>query len=284
MRALKTALSFKASYDASGTWTFGVNLDPDAPGGGADSGVLETDLEKLLKDLSAAAAEEGVGLAVLVDEAQDLTPEEMVALCSTAHKASQQSWPALFCLAGLPSLPKDLATAKSYAERLFDYHHVTSLSDVAAAEAIIEPAKAMGVAWEEAAVDLLIRKTRGYPYFIQQYGQETWNEARGDHTITLIDAQYGVEHGQRQLDYGFFRARWDRATPGEQQYLRAMCIDGDAGSNSRDIAKRMDRKHSALGPTRSRLISKGLIYAPEYGRVEFTVPGMAAFVSRQNNE
>lgn len=280
LRALKTALSFKASYDSTGTWSFGLDLD-QVGGGGADSGVLETDLDKLVKDLSAAAGEQGVGLAVLVDEAQDLSPDELVALCAIAHKASQQNWPFVLCLAGLPSLPKDVAEAKSYAERLFAFYSITALPADIAGEVLTLSADQESVSWEAAAVSELVKETRGYPYFLQQYGQDTWNSALGQQVLTLEDARVGAALGRNALDNGFFRARWDRATRSEQTYLRAMAMDGDAGSASGEVARRLGRKPASLGPTRAALISKGLLYAPEHGRIAFTVPGMADFISRQ---
>lgn len=280
LRGLKTALSFKASYDTSGTWNFGVDL-ADVGGGGADTGILETDLLKLLHDVSAAAAEENTGLAVLVDEAQDLGMDELTALCATAHTAGQEGWHILFALAGLPSLPRILGEGKSYAERLFDFHPIQHLDDALAARVLTEPAHAEHVAWEHAAVEHLVRDAGGYPYFLQQLGQETWNGAAGPHTITVTDARVGAARGRAALDAGFFRVRWDRATRAEQRYLRAMTDDGDRGSGSGDVASRLRRKVTSLGPVRANLIAKGLIYAPEHGIVAFTVPGMADFISRQ---
>jgi len=280
LRALKTATSFKASYDSSGKWSFGLDLD-DVAGGGADSGVLETDLDKLAQDLSAAAGDEGVGLAILIDEAQDLSLEELVALCAMAHRASQQGWPLLLCLAGLPSLPKDVAEAKSYAERLFAFYPITALPHQAAGEVLTLPAERSSVRWEGAAVKHLVDESGGYPYFLQQFGQDSWNLANAVDVITEIDAKVGAASGWRALDNGFFRARWDRATKSEQAYLRAMAKDGDDGSSSGEVARRLRRKSTSLGPTRAALISKGLVYAPEHGRVQFTVPGMATFITRQ---
>jgi hypothetical protein len=277
-KALKTALSFKASYDLTGTWNFGLDLS-GIPGGGADTGVFETDLRKLVLDLSAAAEEEGVGLAILIDEAQDLTNSELIAVCAIAHATAQDNWRVLFALAGLPSLPRVLAEAKSYAER-FHYAKIEALDDVAAAEALTKPAAEENVSWENAAVAALVVASAGYPYFLQQFGQDTWNEAAG-RVVTHSDARVGVAKGEAALDSGFFRARWDRATRGEQAYMRAMAADGDGGSASAEIAARLNRAPASLGPSRAKLISKGLIYAPEHGVVAFTVPGMAAFIRRQ---
>ena len=279
LRGLKTALSFRASYDAAGSWNFGLDLS-ETPGGGADTGQLDVDLAKLVRDLALAAEEEGTGLAILVDEAQDLSTAELVALCSTAHQAGQQEWPVQFALAGLPSLPRVLAEAKSYAERLFVYERIEQLSAELAADALTEPAAVEQVVWQQAAVALVVEATSGYPYFLQQFGQETWNTAAGP-MVTLADAREGAARGRAALDDGFFRSRWDRATRAEQRYLRAMASDGDAGSASRDVAARLDRGISSLGPARASLMGKGLVYAPEHGVIAFTVPGMAEFILRQ---
>ncbi len=278
LKSLKTALSFKASYDVTGTWTFGVDL-AGASGGGADTGVLDTDLKKLVNDLADAAEEEGVGLALLVDEAQDLLSEELATLCTIAHAAAQDNWRVLFAFAGLPSLPRILAEAKSYAERL-RYMKIQQLDIDVVAEALTIPAKLEDAQWDDDAIDFVVDASGRYPYFLQQFGQETWNVAAGP-VIARHDAALGVAQGTNDLDNGFFRVRWDRATRTEQSYLRAMAIDGDEGSSSSEVATRLSRKPTSMGPTRASLIAKGLIYAPEHGIVAFTVPGMAAFIDRQ---
>ncbi|MDF2443083.1 MAG: hypothetical protein JWR01_1286, partial [Subtercola sp.] len=234
---------------------------------------------KLVKDIAAAAEEERIGLAVLIDEAQDLTASELVAICAIAHMAAQNDWRVLFGLAGLPSLPRVLAEAKSYAER-FNYERIEELTPEAAAAALTEPAKDDNVRWEPHAVSLLVTESGGYPYFIQQFGQDTWNAASGTE-ITLTDARIGFALGRSALDSGFFRARWDRGTRAEQAYMTAMADDGDDGSSSGEIAARLGRTATSFGPIRANLIAKGLVYAPEHGVVAFTVPGMAAFILRQ---
>jgi hypothetical protein len=278
LKSLKTAVSFKTSYDATGTWTFGVDLT-GAPGGGADTGILDTDLKKLVNDLADAAEEENVGLAILVDEAQDLPFEELTTLCTVAHAAAQDDWRVLFGFAGLPSLPRILAEAKSYAER-FRYMRIQQLDADVVAEALTIPAQIEKVEWDDDAIDLVVDASGRYPYFLQQFGQESWNVAAGS-VIGRHDAALGVAQGTNDLDNGFFRVRWDRATRTEQLYLRAMARDKDEGSSSSEVATRLSRKPASLGPTRASLIAKGLIYAPEHGIVAFTVPGMAAFISRQ---
>jgi hypothetical protein len=278
LKSLKTAVSFKASYDITGTWSFGVDLD-EAGGGGANTGILDTDLKKLINDLADGAEEEGVGLAILVDEAQDLSAEELATLCTIAHAAAQDNWRVLFAFAGLPSLPRMLAEAKSYAER-FRYLKIEQLNQLAVAEALAIPAASEDAEWKPEAIAVIAEASGRYPYFVQQFGQETWNVAAGPE-ITEQDARLGVAEGNAQLDNGFFRVRWDRASKAEQTYLRAMAEDGDEGSSSSEVATRMSRKLASLGPSRASLIAKGLIYAPEHGIVAFTVPGMAAFIARQ---
>jgi hypothetical protein len=278
-KALKTALSFKASYDSAGTWSFGIDV-AESPGGGADTGGFEADLGKLLRDLAGAAIEKGTGVAVLIDEAQDLPVDELVALCSIAHAASQRRDRLVLALAGLPSLPRRLAEAKSYAERLFQFHQVGPLDPGSAETALAEPARQEGVLWDPDAIDLVVRESAGYPYFLQQYGQDTWNGADTS-PIGLADARVGVARGHLALDTGFFRARWDRATSAEKAYLRAMALDGDAGSASGEIATRLGKKVTSLGPVRASLIAKGLVYSPDHGVIAYTVPAMADFVRRQ---
>jgi hypothetical protein len=279
LQALKTAVSFKASYDTTGRWNFGIDLS-ESPGGGADTGRLETDVAKLVRDIGGAAESEGVGLAILIDEAQDLSADELAVVAAAAHQASQQTWPVLIALAGLPSLPRLLAEAKSYTERLFTFDRIEHLDDELSRAALVDTSLYEGVGWDDDAVDFLVRESAGYPYFLQQYGQATWNAAPTS-PISLTAAQIGEARGRAALDAGFFRSRWDRATRAEQNYLRAMASDGDGSSLSSAVADRLNRTQRSLGPTRASLIGKGIIYAPEHGSVAFTVPGMADFIARQ---
>jgi len=279
LKALKTAASFKASYDPTGNvWNFGLNLEAES-GGGADTGRLDTDLRKLVRDLADAGADAGVGLAILIDEAQDLTKDELTALCAIAHAGAQDGWHFMLAFAGLPSLPRALAEAKSYAER-YQYLTVEALDDDAARAALIVPAAAEDVTWTRDAVTEVIEQSGSYPYFLQQFGQGAWTAAAGP-AIERQDARLGIATGRAQLDNGFFRVRWDRATPAEQAYLRAMADDGDGPSASGDVAGRLGRTVQQLGPARANLIAKGLLYAPDYGQIAFTVPGMADFIKRQ---
>lgn len=280
--ALRTFLNFKASYTTAGEWTFGLDLDPtDTPVNGS-SGDLDTDLSRMIRELAQAGEETGTGLALLIDEAQDLTLAELGAITAVVHQAGQRELPLLIGLAGLPSLPRILAEARSYAERLYTFHVIQRLPEPVALAALADPARQEGVSWREEAAAFIVEQTQGYPYFLQAYGQQTWNATEtADATIRLPDARLGAAYARAELDTGFFRARWDRATRSEQDYLRAMAVDADAGSASGTVAARLGRKVTSLGPTRAQLIQKGLIYAPEHGIVAFTVPAMADFINRQ---
>lgn len=278
LKAFKTAASFKASYDTSGTWSFGLDLT-DTTGGEADTGVLETDLTKLLRALTGAAEEEGVGVAILIDEAQNLTPDELNTICAIANEAGQRQWPLMIALAGLPSLPRLLAEAKSYAKRLLTYERIEELVDGLARDALIVPAGQENVAREQAAAAFTVDATRGYPYFLQQFEQDTWNEAPTS-PITLVNAKIGAAKATAALNSGFHRVQWHRANKSEKKYLRAMSIDGDTGLIQR-------RRYPVRAPTEKprphtrKSDLKGLIYAAEYGIVAFTVPGMPDFIQDQ---
>ena len=277
-KALATFKAFSVKVDATGAWSFGIDV-ATAQGRG-DSGELETDLAELIKDLAEAAQEQNRGLAILIDEAQDLNNDELKALCAICHQGGQRNWPFLLALAGLPNLPRVLSEAKSYAERLFTYREITQLHQDAARQALTRPAAAEGVSWEEAAVSYVVRETRSYPYFLQEYGQATWNAAGGT-TLTYDDARLGAVSGQAHLDAGFYRARWERAAPSQRAYLQAMAPDGDGPSQSGEVAARLGKTPTGVGPIRDSLIKKGLIYSPEHGQIAYTVPGMADFIARQ---
>lgn len=273
-RALASVKAFSLTVDPTGQ--IGVNIDLDAAG----SGDLEIDFAGLAIDVGCRASELGIGVAVMVDELPELDKPTLAAVAAAAHAAGQRTVPFVIVGAGLPSLPGRLAEAKSYSERLFDYRPLDRLDADTAARAVTEPAAEGGVAWEPDAVTTVVTAASGYPYFLQEYGSACWQVAGGP-GITTHDAANGITLGQAILDGGFFRSRWDRATPTERLYLAAMANDGVGPSRTQDIATRLGRTQSNLGPIRAGLIGKGLVYAPEYGQIAFTVPGMAAFVRRQ---
>jgi AAA ATPase domain len=277
-RALATFTSFSLHTDPSGGLTIGIEIDPER--GRADTGSLETDLTDLALDLGSAVEDLNAGVGLFVDELQDLSEPELIALCQACHEVGQRDAQFYVVGAGLPSLPRVLAEARSYAERLFEYWPIGALAREDAASALIRPAAEIGVAWDDVAVGSVVVRSDGYPYFLQEFGKAAWDFAPGP-SITLGDAEAGIRVGTDSLDNGFFRSRWERATRSEREYMRAMAEDGDGPSQSGEVARRLGKESSAVGPARANLIHKGLIYAPEHGVIAFTVPGMADFITRQ---
>jgi hypothetical protein len=236
-----------------------------------------------VEDVSTALGERRRAFGVFVDEMQDLDAETMGALIAAQHAANQRDWPFYIIAAGLPNLPRVLTETRSYAERLFNYRQIGKFSREDAAQALREPAERLGAEYAPDALTVLLDAAGGYPYFIQEYGQAAWNLA-SDRLVTYADATAAVQYGTEQLDAGFFRSRWQRATRSERRMLHAMATDGEGPSPTSLVAQRMGIQSSSLGPYRAALINKGLVYAPEHGQIAFTVPGMAGYVERHHDE
>jgi hypothetical protein len=279
-RALASITALTLTVDSTGVVSATVTGTTTTGGDrAAGSGDLEVDLVQVALDVGRAAMEAGVGAVLLLDELHELDRRSMAALAAAAHVAGQRSLPFVVVGAGLPNLAGRLAEAKSYAERLFDFRRLGPLDPDVAVAALTEPASAAGVRWAPGAVDVVADAAGGFPYFLQEFGAACWNLA-DEGEVTVKDAAAGVRLGQLMLDHGFFLSRWDRATPTERQFLQAMAADGEA-SRTADVARRLGRTMSNIGPIRAGLIAKGLVYAPEYGVVAFTVPGMAGFIRRE---
>jgi type II secretory pathway predicted ATPase ExeA len=276
--ALRTFKSFSLNAAPDGTLSVGIELEPAH--GRADTGSLQADLTDLALDLGDAAIELDCGVALFIDEMQDLKVDELSAICQACHEAGQQNKPFFIVGAGLPNLPGILAEARSYAERLFHYATLGPLPAAEAAGALTRPAAHERVAWTDEAVATVVDAAGGYPYFLQEYGSGAWDVATSS-PIDTSDASEGIRIGTARLDNGFFRSRWERATPGERDYMSAMAADGDAPSQSGEVARRLEKQPTQLGPVRAKLIAKGLVFAPEHGSIAFTVPGMADFIARQ---
>lgn len=277
-RAAATFKAFTLKLDPTGALSVGIEVDPVR--GRADTGRLEIDLQELASDLSAAAIEQRTGIGVFIDEIQDLHIDVLAALCSTSHWVSQRDLPFYIVGAGLPHLPRVLGDARSYAERLFNYRSIDPLGQVAARQALVGPAHAHGCSWDPTAADIVLAAAAGYPYFLQEYGRAAWDVAVGP-VISELDADLALQEGREHLDRGFFRSRWERATNAERALLTAMAADRGVPSSSSEVASRLGKASSAIGPARAGLIGKGLVYAPDHGLLAYTVPGMADFIARQ---
>lgn len=256
-------------------------VDVPAARGRADSGDLELDLVELFTDVATLAGDLGVGIALFVDEMQDIPPAELGALCGACHAISQQAAPLVVVGAGLPHLPVALAATRSYAERLFRYVAVDRLPRDMADRAWRVPAATEGAEFEEEALDRLYALTDGYPYFVQAYGKVTWDAAVGS-PITAADVAEAAPSAEAELAIGFFGARYDRATPAERDYMTAMADLGAANADgaiaTAEVARHLARKPQSLSPARDGLIKKGLVFSAERGSVAFTVPHFGRFL------
>lgn len=256
-----------------------VGLDFDPEPGLADNGDLEHDLQDLLEAAGLAAKEAGTALALFVDELQYVEEDQLEALITALHRTAQRRLPVMLVGAGLPQLRGRMGRAKSYAERLFEFPEIEPLGPGHARLAIVKPVEAEGIGIEEGALERILRETRGYPYFLQEWGKQAW-DAADEPPITLKDVEAASTVALAVLDESFFRVRFDRLTPTEKKYLRAMAELGAGPHRSGDIADQLNRKVTALGPTRNQLISKGMIWSPNHGDTAFTVPLFDAFMRR----
>jgi AAA ATPase domain len=260
-------------------------VDVPALKGRADSGDLELDLVELFTDVAELARDLGVGVALFVDEMQDVSTAELAALCGACHEISQQGAPVIVVGAGLPHLPVALAASKSYAERLFRYVVVDRLPREMADRALLVPAGTEDVDYAAEALDELYALTDGYPYFVQAYGKVTWDAAVAS-PIQVSDVREAAPEAEGELAVGFFGARYDRATPAERDYMRTMAdlaVERHDGLvATADIATSLGRKPQSLSPARDGLIKKGLVYSSERGSVAFTVPHFGKFLRGQS--
>jgi hypothetical protein len=278
-RALNAAAGFAKAFKSKvGDIEFGVDLATEA--GHADSGDLEADLPELLVAVAEAAKDRATAVVLLIDELQYISETELSALIMGIHAVDQRGLPLTLIAAGLPQLVGAAGRSKSYAERLFDFPVVGPLDEADARTAIVEPIISEGEKIEKDAVDRIIADTKGYPFFLQTWGFYAWNEAAMS-PITGNDIETARAEILRNLDASFFRVRFDRLTPAEKRYLRAMAELGPGPHRSGDIADVRAVKVSSVAPTRNNLIRKGMIFAPGHGDTAFTVPLFDDFLKRQ---
>ncbi|MFN8631709.1 MAG: ATP-binding protein [Chloroflexota bacterium] len=256
-----------------------VGIDFDEEPGLADNGDLEHDLQALLEAAGAAAKSADTALAIFVDELQYVEEDQLASLITALHRTAQRQLPVVLVGAGLPQLRGRMGRAKSYAERLFDFVEIGPLGADAARLAIVKPIEQEHAAIDTDAVERIIATTQGYPYFLQEWGSHAW-DAADDSPITAADVDAASATAIAALDAGFFGVRFDRLTPSEKRYLRAMADLGPGPHRSGDIAARLSRPVTALAPLRSQLIGKGMIWSPGHGDTAFTVPLFDAFMRR----
>ncbi|GLU49783.1 ATP-binding protein [Nocardiopsis ansamitocini] len=256
-------------------------IDAVAVRGRADSGDLEIDLMELFVDAASVATDLGVGIALFIDELQDVPAKDISALCTACHELAQNGGPLIVVGAGLPHLPAVLSASKSYSERLFRYVRIDRLNRVAADHALSAPALAENVVFEAEALEALYKASDGYPFFVQAYGKATWDLALRS-PITAEDVRVAAPEAEEELAVGFFGSRYDRATPAERDYMRAMAALGDEPVATNEVAASLGRRPASLSPARDSLIKKGLVYSSERGKIAFTVPHFGTFLRRRS--
>jgi len=277
-RGLAVLKSFLNGVKLSvGEVEIGLDIDPEK--GAADSGDIEVDFPNLLIAVAEAAVERNAYVAILLDEIQYLSEKELSALIMAMHRMQQRQLPLVLLGAGLPILPGLAGESKSYAERLFNFPDVGPLSRDDAFKALRDPVKAVGVGFHDDALAEVFRLTEGYPYFLQEWGYQSWNHATAS-PITLPVVKQATATVIPRLDENFFRVRFDRLTPSEKRFLRAMAELGPGAQRTGDIADELGVKVTSIGPSRANLIRKGMIYSPSHGDMAFTVPLFDAFMRR----
>lgn len=274
LRALAGFAKLKVAYH-----DIEVTIDAEPEKGVADSGDLEVDLTELLLAVGEAAKERGTAAILAIDEIQYVKEAEMAALISALHAVAQAQLPVGLVAAGLPQLLGQMGRAKSYAERLFEYVEVAALAPGAARNAIVIPIEREEESIEPAAVDAIVAATQGYPYFLQEWGKHAWDLAFAS-PISVLDVENAGVTALAELDASFFRVRFDRLTPSEKRYMRAMAELGPGPHRSGDIAEMLGKLVTQLAPIRNSLIRKGMLYSPAHGDTAFTVPMFDQFMKR----
>ncbi|NIJ15040.1 hypothetical protein FHU38_005448 [Saccharomonospora amisosensis] len=285
--AVLKAFALKANHsDAKLRDRWQPGIDVPAASGRADSGDIEIDLVELFTDVAELAADVGTGVAVLIDEIQDLMPADVSALCAACHELSQSGAPLVVVGAGLPHVPTVLSASKSYSERLFRYTRIDRLDRADADRAVVTPVEREDAEISPNALDALFAASGGYPYFIQAYGKAAWDAAPSN-PITEDDVNLAAPEAQSELAVGFFGARYERATPAEREYLRAIAelTQGrDESAGTSDVAVYLGRKPSSLSPARDSLMKKGLVYSAERGHIAFTVPHFGNYLLGRSDD
>lgn len=276
-RGLKGLRSFASIFKID---IAGVEVGVEPEPGLADSGDLQYDLPDLFEVIGRAAQAAGKGWILLIDEVQYLSEADLSALIVAIHHMSQEGLPVLLVGAGLPQVARLAGEAKSYAERLFLYPAVGALDQPSASQAVKKPIVDEEASIDQAALDIIVDRTRGYPFFLQEWGSTAWNNAEGPE-ITVDDVSQSYTETLALLDSGFFRVRIDRLTKSEVHFVKTMSELGDGPYAMADIAKAMGRTQSSLGPTRANIIAKGMIYSTDHGYLNFTVPLFAEYMRRQ---
>ncbi|WP_346354346.1 AAA family ATPase [Azotosporobacter soli] len=274
--------AFQITYSPEGEIGFGLKDEIEAAVGVSDTGNFQNDLTELFVALGSLAQKNQRAVCLFIDEIQYLKEEEFEALIAAVHRCNQKGLPLALFGAGLPKVTKMAGDIKSYAERLFSFVSVDSLQEEAAWLALTEPAKVLGVSYTKDAVKKIVQVTRGYPYFIQEYGKQVWEfRTKQEISLSAVDAAYAAF--EKSIDDSFFKVRYDRATPKEKTFMLAMAECEALPCTMSQIALKMESNVQSLSPVRNQLIHKGFIYSAGAGEVDFTVPQFKGYLMRRRN-
>jgi hypothetical protein len=277
-KAMRVVGSFiKGAKFKHGELEFAFDLGAEL--GVADSGDFDYDLQEMLAEIGKVAKEAKTAVVLFIDELQYVPESQLGGLITALHHCAQNNLPIALVGAGLPQLIGKTGKAKSYAERLFEFPPIGQLSKEEATDALQKPLESQSVQFTPEAIGHIYEQTHGYPYFLQEWGSHCWAVAEQS-PITAQDVNAATALAITQLDASFFRVRYDRCTPMEKNYMRAMAELDTETPRSGEIAEVLGREINTLGPLRQSLIAKGMIYSPAHGDTAFTVPLFAEYMRR----
>ena len=256
-----------------------VGIAPETEPGIADTGNIEYDLPDMFELIGQTAKKGKNAWLLLIDEVQYLNERDLSALIVALHKMAQKGLPVVLVGAGLPQVARLAGSAKSYAERLFLYPTIGTLSADAVENAVVKPLTARNARITPEALAALVKGTRGYPFFIQEWAFNTWNCAPTS-CLTLSDVEHAYPRTIKNLDESFFRVRSDRLTNREITFVKAMASLGEGPYTMESVLSVLQTTSSRVSPVRSSLIKKGMIYSPRHGLLAFTVPLFEEYLNR----
>ena len=273
-------LSFKLTYGAEDN-DVSIGVDADSLTETADTGDLSQDLSTLIIALGELAAKCKKQICFFIDEIQNIKKKDLTALIVSLHRVNQLNLPIILIGAGLPTILRISSDTKSYAERLFDFVKITSLKPEDATKALIEPAKKSQNRFSGEAIKYILNATGNYPFFIQQFGKIIWKFSNGiGYRFTKEDVESAYNEYIEKLDDSFFCTRFNKSTKAEKNLLFAMASFDKFPCSTKELAIKMNSDQSKISPIRNNLINKGLLYAPSYGEIDFTVPFFDDYLRR----
>ena len=263
----------------------------------AAPGLMSDKLRAILELLHQSMPQEYKGIVFAYDEAQNLSDHAddneypLSLLLEVFQSVQRRNIPFMLLLTGLPTLVPKLVAARTYAERMFKTLFLERLDEDQSKEAITRPLKQFPIQFSNDSVDLIYRKSGGYPYFIQFICRE------------LFDV-YLVQHARKEklvvpmrdivkrLDKDFFAGRWTNASDRQRELMHIIAelpnSDGEfsvkeiaAASKNRPDIKPFSSSH--INQMLGSLATAGLVFKNRYGKYSFAVPLLNEFINRQDD-